>query len=175
MKRKCVFLDRDGVLNADDHYYTYRLEDVILLEGVAEALRLLKGAGYMLIVITNQAGIAKGQYSAAEVWAVHQLIQEAGGTLLDDLYFSPHHPDHSSRSLRRKPDSLMIERAMSKHGIDPNQSWMVGDKISDVQAGRKAGLKTILIGQKGEEGDHGDFQANTLLKAAGIILQQSLD
>lgn len=172
MKKKCVFLDRDGVLNADDQYYTYRLEDVVVLEGVAKALKKLKEAGYLLIVITNQAGIGKGQYGPAEVRAVHQKIQEETGHLLDDLYFSPHHPDYSSHSLRRKPDSLMIERAMAKYDIDPAQSWMIGDKISDVAAGRKVGAKTIFIGSKGAEGDFGDFQATNLLAAAEIILQQ---
>jgi D-glycero-D-manno-heptose 1,7-bisphosphate phosphatase len=172
MKNKCVFLDRDGVLNADDQYYTYRLEDVVVLDGVAEALKLLKEAGYRLIVITNQAGIGKGQYGPTEVRAVHEKIQEETGHLLDDLYFSPHHPDHSSRSLRRKPDSLMIEKAMSKHNIDPAQSWMIGDKVSDVAAGRKVGAKTIFIGKKGAEGDFGDFQVETLLEAARVILRQ---
>lgn len=171
MKNKCVFLDRDGVLNADDQYYTYRLEDVIVLDGVAEALKRLKEAGYLLIVITNQAGIGKGQYGPAEVRAVHEMIQQNTGNLLDDLYFSPHHPEHSSRSLRRKPDSLMIEKAMAKYNIDPLQSWMIGDKVSDVAAGQKAGTRTIFIGKKGAEGDFGDFQAENLLKAAGIILR----
>lgn len=171
MKNKCVFLDRDGVLNADDEYYTYRLEDVVVLEGVAEALQKLKEAGYLLIVITNQAGIGKGQYGPVEVRAVHEKIQEKTGYLLDDLYFSPHHPEHSSRSLRRKPDSLMIERAMAKYNIDPQQSWMIGDRGSDVAAGRKVGAKTIFIGNRRTEGDLGDFQVQNLLEAAEIILQ----
>jgi D-glycero-D-manno-heptose 1,7-bisphosphate phosphatase len=171
MKNKCVFLDRDGVLNADEQYYTYRLEDVVVLDGVAEALKKLKEAGFLLIVVTNQAGIAKRQYGPAEVRAVYEMIQEETGSLLDDLYFSPHHPEHSSRSLRRKPDSLMMERAMAKHTIDPSQSWMIGDKVSDMQAGHKAGLQTIFIGQKEAEGTYGDFQATNLLEATKIILQ----
>ena len=170
MKKKCVFLDRDGVLNTDEQYYTYRLEDVFLAEGVAEALRQLQEAGYLLIVITNQAGIAQKLYGPAEVRAVHDSIQELSGVTLDDLYFSPHHPEHSSRSLRRKPDSLMIEKAMAKHHIDPAQSWMIGDRLSDVQAGRKAGVKTIFIGKRETEGDLGDFQANDLLEATNVIL-----
>ncbi len=172
MKNKCVFLDRDGVLNTDEQYYTYRLEDVFLAEGVAEALRQLQEAGYLLIVITNQAGIAQKLYSPAEVRAVHDSIQELSGVTLDDLYFSPHHPEHSSRSLRRKPDSLMIEKAMAKHDIDPAQSWMIGDRLSDVQAGRKAGVRTIFIGEKAKEGDLGDYQTKDLRAAAGIILSQ---
>ena len=169
-KQKCVFLDRDGVLNSDEEYYTFRAEDVVLMEGVAEALRRLQEAGYLLIVVTNQAGIAQKMYGPAEVKEVHRLIQEMSGVTLDDLYFSPHHPQHSSRSLRRKPDSLMIEKAMAKHNIDPAQSWMIGDRLSDVQAGRKAGIKTIFIGNRETEGDLGDFQAKDLLGAANMIL-----
>ncbi|TDB60797.1 D-glycero-alpha-D-manno-heptose-1,7-bisphosphate 7-phosphatase [Arundinibacter roseus] len=169
MKNKCVFLDRDGVLNADEQYYTYRLEDVILLDGVPEALRLLKEAGYLLIVITNQAGIAKGDYEAADVRAVHQLMQELCGVTLDDLYFSPHHPDYSSQSLRRKPDSLMIEKAMAKHRIDPAQSWMIGDRMSDVEAGKKAGVRTVLIRKSEDVSSEPDFQAADLLTAAKLI------
>lgn len=170
MKKKCVFLDRDGVLNTDDEYYTFREEDVFLMEGVPEALKKLKEAGYLLIVVTNQAGIAQNMYGPAEVKEVHRLIQEMSGVTLDDLYFSPHHPQHSSRSLRRKPDSLMIEKAMAKHNIDPAQSWMIGDRLSDVQAGRKAGVKTIFIGTRETEGDLGDFQARDLRQAADMIL-----
>ena len=169
-KQKCVFLDRDGVLNTDDAYYTFRKKDIFLMEGVPEALKKLKEAGYLLIVITNQAGIAQNMYGPAEVKEVHRLIQEMSGVTLDDLYFSPHHPQYSSRSLRRKPDSLMIEKAMARHHIDPAQSWMIGDRLSDIQAGRKAGVKTIFIGARESEGDLGDFQAKDLRQAADMIL-----
>lgn len=169
-KKKCVFLDRDGVLNTDEHYYTFRTEDIFLMQGVGEALKKLKEAGYLLIVVTNQAGIAQNMYGPAEVKEVHRLIQEMSGVTLDDLYYSPHHPQYSSRSLRRKPDSLMLEKAMAKHNIDPAQSWMIGDRLSDVQAGRKAGVKTIFIGTREAEGDLGDFQAKDLRQAADMIL-----
>lgn len=170
MKKKCVFLDRDGVLNTDDEYYTFRAENIFLMEGVPEALKKLKEAGYLLIVVTNQAGIAQNMYGPTDVKEVHRLIQEMSGVTLDDLYFSPHHPEHSSRSLRRKPDSLMIEKAMAKHRIDPAQSWMIGDRLSDVQAGRKAGVRTIFIGTRETKGDLGDFQAKDLREATDMIL-----
>jgi D-glycero-D-manno-heptose 1,7-bisphosphate phosphatase len=170
-KNKCVFLDRDGVLNEDCPDYLYRLEELVIPEGVVEALQLLKKAGYLLIVITNQAGIAKGLYEAENVYAIHNAMQEASGNALDDLYFSPYHPGYSGNSLSRKPGSLLIEKAIAKYDIDPMQSWMVGDRDRDMEAGQRAGLKTIHIIPE-TENNAGDYQAANLLEAAKIILAQ---
>ncbi len=146
MTTKCVFLDRDGVLNEDPvNYYLHRPEDMKIPEGVIEGLRRIKEAGYLLIVITNQAGIAKGLYTRQDVRRVHDHFQSLCGHLLDDIYFCPHHPDYTTNSLLRKPDSLMIEKAMAKYGINPAISWMVGDSERDVQAGQKAGVNTIYL------------------------------
>jgi D-glycero-D-manno-heptose 1,7-bisphosphate phosphatase len=169
-KRKCVFLDRDGVLNEDRSDYLYRLEDLIIPDGVTEALQLLKNAGYLLIVITNQAGIAKGLYGPEAVYAIHEKMQEASGNALDDLYFSPYHPQYSGNSLSRKPGSLLLEKAMAKYDVDPDRSWMIGDRDRDMEAGQKAGLKTIhIIPETGTSA--GDFAAIDLLAAARIILE----
>lgn len=169
-KRKCVFLDRDGVLNEDRTDYLYRLEDLIIPDGVTEALRLLKNAGYLLIVITNQAGIAKGLYDPEAVYAIHKKMQEASGDALDDIYFSPYHPQYSGKSLSRKPGSLLLEKAIAKYDIDPDQSWMIGDRDRDMEAGQKVGLKTIHIIPETEI-SAGDFAAINLLAAARIILE----
>ncbi|WP_374756623.1 D-glycero-alpha-D-manno-heptose-1,7-bisphosphate 7-phosphatase [Dyadobacter bucti] len=169
-KRKCVFLDRDGVLNEDRSDYLYRLEDLVIPDGVTEALQLLKNAGYLLIVITNQAGIAKGLYDPEAVYAIHQKMQEASGNALDDIYFSPYHPQYSGNSLSRKPGSLLLEKAIAKYKIDPDQSWMIGDRDRDMEAGQKVGLKTIHIIPKTEI-SAGDFAAINLLAAAWIILE----
>ncbi|KAA6440930.1 HAD family hydrolase [Dyadobacter flavalbus] len=168
-KTKCVFLDRDGVLNVDRPNYVYNLDDLVIPEGVAEALQLLKKAGYLLIVITNQAGIAKGLYSADNVLEIHKQMQLASGGMLDDIYFSPFHQDYSGNSLSRKPDSLMLEKAMAKYNIDPDQSWMVGDHNRDMKAGRKAGVKTIHITSESKTSEE-DYTAADLLEAAHIIL-----
>ena len=168
-KRKCVFLDRDGVLNEDRTDYLYRLEDLVIPDGVTEALQLLKSAGYLLIVITNQAGIAKGLYGPEAVYAIHQKMQEASAGALDDLYFSPYHPQYSGNSLSRKPGSLLLEKAIAKYDIDPDQSWMIGDRDRDMEAGQKAGLKTIHIIPETET-SAGDFAAIDLLAAARIVL-----
>lgn len=169
---KCVFLDRDGVLNVELNDYLYKPEDLIVPDGVPEALRLLKNQGFLLIVITNQAGIARGLYGPGDVYAIHQEIQKACGDLLDDLYFSPHHPKYSSESLTRKPDSLLLEKAMAKYNIDPQVSWMVGDRERDIQAGLKAGVQTVHI-VNGNETPVGRFSAGNLLEAARIILNQA--
>ena len=170
LKTKCVFLDRDGVLNEDCTNYTYDLKELIILEGVPEALQMLKKAGYLLIVVTNQAGIAKGLYKAENVYAIHEAMQQASGNALDDIYFSPYHPEYSGASLSRKPGSLMLEKAMAKYDIDPEQSWMIGDRDRDVEAGKKAGVRTIQSVPE-KENSEGDYAAASLLEAAHIILQ----
>lgn len=168
-KAKCVFLDRDGVLNAELGDYIQKIEDLIIPEGVPEALKALKEAGYLLIVITNQAGIDKGLYGPDLVYAIHEQMQNASDGALDDLYFCPYHPDFSGKSLSRKPDSLLIEKAMAKYDVDPAQSWMIGDRARDMEAGKKMALKTIHILDE-HETSAGDFAAKNLFAAASIIL-----
>jgi D-glycero-D-manno-heptose 1,7-bisphosphate phosphatase len=168
MMNKCVFLDRDGVLNDDRADYVYRLEDCIVPEGVAEALQALKKAGYLLIVVTNQAGIAKGLYTSHEVRAIFEYLQSVSGNVLDDLFYCPHHPQYDSASLLRKPDSLMLEKAMAKYRIDPALSWMVGDAERDVLAGKKAGVRTIHI--TSHPSSLADQTAANLKEAAQFIL-----
>lgn len=169
-KTKCIFLDRDGVLNEDCPDYLYDLEKLVIPEGVVEALKALKDAGYLLVVITNQAGIAKGLYNADNVYAIHEAMQQASGNALDDLYFSPYHPNVSGVSLSRKPGSLMLEKAIAKYNIDVEQSWMIGDRDRDMEAGRNAGVRTIQIVPETEEST-GDFAAVSLFEAAKIILE----
>ncbi|KQS23909.1 HAD-IIIA family hydrolase [Dyadobacter sp. Leaf189] len=169
-KTKCVFLDRDGVLNEDCPDYMYNLDKLVIPEGVPEALNLLKNAGYLLIVVTNQAGIAKGLYGPEHVYAIHEAMQQASGNVLDDLYFSPYHPQYSGASLSRKPGSLMLEKAIGKYNIDPEQSWMIGDRDRDMQAGKNAGVRTIHIVPENERSE-GDYAAVNLLEAAKIILK----
>ena len=166
---KCIFLDRDGVLNVDRVDYVYRVEDFIIPEGTIEALQKLKAAGYLLIVITNQSGIAKGIYSREDVWKCHNYLQEQCGNLLDDIYFSPHHEKFTTNSLTRKPDSLMIEKAMTKYKIDPNTSWMIGDAHRDIHAGKKAGVRTIHITHKPHE-SHSAITTDNLLNASELVL-----
>jgi D-glycero-D-manno-heptose 1,7-bisphosphate phosphatase len=146
-KNKAIFLDRDGVLNQERGAYTFRQEDFIILPGVPEALKALKEAAYYLIVITNQGGISRGLYSAADVWECHHYLQEQCGHLIDALYFAPYHGSISA-SLAAKPDSLMLEKAISKYDIEVAASWMIGDSERDIEAAQKVGLHSAWLRAK---------------------------
>ena len=169
MKNKCIFLDRDGVLNVDRVDYVYRMEEFIIPPGVGEALRALKDAGYLLIVITNQSGIAKGIYKREDVYLIHNAIQEGTGVELDDIYFCPYHEKFDSHSLTRKPGSLMIEKAAAKYEVDMGASWMVGDHERDITAGTRAGIRTIRLAPSGTE-TKATHLVDDLLAASKIIL-----
>lgn len=168
---KCIFLDRDGVLNEDRTDYVYRVEDFIIPDGVPEALRLLKDAGYLLIVITNQAGIAKGLYTRDDVMACYSYLQEQCGHVIDDIYYCPHHPDFDTQSLTRKPGSLLLEKAMAKYNIRPDESWMIGDALRDMQAGRRVGVRTVRITHEPQLTAECDGCVPNLLEASRFVLQ----
>ena len=140
----CIFLDRDGVINRDRVNYAYRLSDFEILPRVPEALRRLKAAGYRLVIVTNQSGIAKGIYTREQMQTCHNFMNMVTGHLVDEIYYAPHHPS-VSESLTRKPDSLMFERAVAKFDIAPTRSWMIGDKERDLVPAQKLGIPGILV------------------------------
>jgi len=146
-KNKALFLDRDGVINRERGEYTFKVEDFEILPDVIKSLQLAQEKGYKLIVITNQGGIAKGIYTHEDVAKAHQYLSEElakSNVILTDIFYSPHHQDYS-KSLDRKPDSLMLEKAIAIYNIDPNQSIMVGDSERDIIASEKVGVKGIKI------------------------------
>lgn len=152
MGRAAIFLDRDGVINHDPGDYTKSLAEFTLLPTFLEALTSLKESGFEFVVITNQGGIAKGLYDHKDVMEIHDHLQAkctANGTPLLDIFYSPHHPDHGN-SLSRKPGSLMIERALAKHRLDPEKCWMIGDKSRDIDAGKGAGVRGFQIPVNGD-------------------------
>ena len=156
--RSVVFLDRDGVLNHDPGDYTRSLEEFTLLPTVMAALKRLAERGFEFVVITNQGGIAKGEYTHADVAQIHTYVRNRcveNHTPLLDIYYSPHH-SIISNSLSRKPGSLMIERACARYGIDPATSWMVGDKERDLECGAGAGVQGILIPVNADLADYVD-------------------
>lgn len=144
---KVVFLDRDGVINREMGDYVYQWTDFHFTSGIFPALRLLQAYDYQFIVITNQGGIAKGLYTAQDVDRLHQQMLarlKEEGIRITAVYYCPHH-DTISPCLCRKPQGLMLEKAIAKYGIIPSESFMIGDKESDVAAAESVGVKGILI------------------------------
>jgi histidinol-phosphate phosphatase family protein len=145
MSCRAVFLDKDGTL-IEDVPYNVDPERVRLMPRAAEGLRALQAAGYQLFVISNQSGVARGYFQEAALAAVEErlrhLLAEAGVSLAG-FYYCPHHPDGAC--LCRKPEPGLIVRASREHGILLAESWFVGDILDDVEAGRRAGCRTVLL------------------------------
>jgi D-glycero-D-manno-heptose 1,7-bisphosphate phosphatase len=180
MPRRAVFLDRDGTLNVEKHYL-FRVEDWEWIPDSIEALRLLTELGYELVVVTNQAGIARGYYTAADVDHLHRFVADdlaSHGLAVAGFYHCPHHPDFGDvhQCDCRKPRAGMLRAAAADLNIDLSRSWMVGDKFIDVEAGRKAGTHSILVRTgygRGEEGRVGDtVVVDDVLAAARYIRDQ---
>ena len=153
---KAVFLDRDGVLNKELGDYVCRFEDFKVLEHNFTALKELQDRGYLLIVITNQGGLAKGWYSANVLDQMHTQLKTtyaAQGVLISEVYYCNHHPEYNGKCLCRKPGSLMLEKALARFGIDASQSYFIGDRERDVIAGQAAGVTGILIDSDQPIGD----------------------
>jgi D-glycero-D-manno-heptose 1,7-bisphosphate phosphatase len=145
--RKTLFLDRDGVINHDPGDYTMSVEEFVILPTTIQALKSAADQGYQIIVITNQGGIAKGLYGHEEVHRMHDVLQAAcreAGCEIAHFYYSPHHPDYS-KSLTRKPSSLLMERAIARYQVDTERSLMIGDKLRDIQCAAAVGVKGIQI------------------------------
>ncbi len=168
MANAAVFLDRDGTLIEDPGYLNHP-DQVKLLEGVAEALKELRMLGYKTVVVSNQSAVARGIVSEEMLERIHDRLRELlglKGASLDGVYYCPYHPDgvipkYSKHSDWRKPEPGMLLAAAEEMDIALTQSWMVGDKPSDVEAGRAAGCHTILIRSgpashdaKAEQPDH---------------------
>jgi D-glycero-D-manno-heptose 1,7-bisphosphate phosphatase len=163
--RSAVFFDRDGVLNSDIGY-AWRPSDLKLMPGVARALSLLRDAGWLSIVVTNQSGIGRGLYTEADMHAFHRALQDeitaeqstknahSAPAVIDAFYFCPFvpnaavaqydHPDHADR----KPNPGMILRAVRDWNIDTERSFLVGDRDTDVLAAQRAGVTGFLLGEE---------------------------
>lgn len=146
-KNKAVFLDRDGVLNREMGDYVCRLEDFHILDNF-EALKTLQNKGYLLIVATNQGGLAKGWYTEDELAKMHSHLKETylnHGVTFTDIFYCPHHPDFTGSCDCRKPKPGLLLRGIEKYNLDPSKSYFIGDRERDVEAGTAAGVKGILI------------------------------
>lgn len=145
--RKVIFLDRDGVINKERGDYTFKIIDFEINEGVFDFLKTAQEKGFEFIVITNQGGISKGIYNKNDVYLVHahMLTQfnNVGLTILE-VYFCPHHSD-VEKCICRKPDSLMLEKAIARFNIDKAMSFMIGDSQRDIDAATKVGIRSFII------------------------------
>lgn len=151
-KRRAVFLDRDGTLN-EEKDYLHRIEDFAFIPGAPEAILALKSAGFLVIVVTNQSGVARGYYSESDVERLHRHIQAelaVYGTAVDAFYFCPHHPAAEVGAYRvscncRKGEPGMLLQAAAELNIDLGSSFMIGDKLADIEAGERAGCRSLLV------------------------------
>ena len=168
--RRAVFLDRDGTLMEEVHYCKDPAR-VRVLPGVPEALQLLKRAGFLTVIITNQSGIGRGLMTEAQYLAVHEeLMRQLGPGLIDATYFCPDPPE--AHSPRRKPEPGMVFEAAADFAIDLHKSFFVGDTAADIECGRRAGTATFLVltGYGASQTALPDFTAEDLASAATLIL-----
>lgn len=143
---KALFLDRDGTINEEKNY-VYKIDDFIFREGIFDLVKRYYDSGYAIFVVTNQSGIARGFYTEADFEKVTQWMSlefRKKGIEIKRVYHCPHHPEITGECLCRKPNPGMIKQALDEYGINPAQSVLIGDKDSDVIAGQKAGIGTIV-------------------------------
>jgi D-glycero-D-manno-heptose 1,7-bisphosphate phosphatase len=151
-RRPAVFLDRDGTISEEVDYLTHE-DQLRLIDGVAEAIKSLKDAGFKVVVITNQAGIARGYLSEQALDRIHEALKETlaiHNARLDAIYYCPHHPTEGLARYQvacecRKPGPGMLKRAAGELKLDLSRSFVVGDKLSDLEAGYAVGCRGILV------------------------------
>lgn len=187
MKYQAVFLDRDGTVNEEINYLN-KVEQLKLIDGAAEGIRVLREAGYKVVIVTNQAAIARGYLAEQDLPLIHAALEKMlaeQGAAVDAIYYCPHHPTAGVGAYKiececRKPKPGMLLRAAADLDLDLANSFVIGDKLSDLGAGEAVGCRTILVrsgyGRKVEEGlaenSRPDFIADDLAGAAKWILNQ---
>lgn len=186
MKRKCVFLDRDGTINVYKKLL-HNIEDMKLIYNSAEAIKLINDSGYVCIVVSNQPVVAKNLCSIDDVVKINEKMKKLlaeKNAYLDDIFICPHHPDkgypeenaeYKIKCDCRKPNIGMIEKAVKIYDIDLSESYIIGDSSIDIMTGKNAGLKTILVktGLAGLDNEYNikpDIIAEDLLSAVSKIM-----
>lgn len=177
---KAIFLDRDGTLNVD-HGYVHQIDDFQFIEGSIEALQELKNMGYLLVLVTNQSGIARGYFSEDQFLSLTEWMDWSladRGVDLDGIYYCPHHPEGKGEFKQdcdcRKPKAGMLLQAIKELNIDPERSFMVGDKIEDLQAGFAAKVRSKVLVKTGktitQEGEElADFVLESIAELPRIV------
>ncbi len=175
---KAVFLDRDGTISEEVNYCR-RAEDLHLIPLVTEAVNLLNRSGFKVIVVTNQSGIAREYFTLETLEQIHQKMQDElaiGNAKVNAIYHCPHHPDDGCEC--RKPATGLLRKASHDFNVNLEASYMVGDRQTDVETGKAAGCKTVLVatGPDWENGvsSHPDYIADNLMSAARWIVSDSI-
>lgn len=187
-KRKAIFLDRDGVINEEVNY-AHRRDQLTLIPRAADAIRLLNDNGFLVVVVSNQAGIGRGLYEECDMHAFNSAMEEElkkeSGARIDAIYWCAHHPEAVKETHRiacncRKPNPGMILQASEELSIDLTQSFMVGDKWSDIDAGIAVGCKTVIVHtghgtqELAEKKEHkANYESIDLYDAAKVILDEN--
>lgn len=160
---KTIFIDRDGVINKDIGYL-YKIKDFEFIEGVFKSFKYLQSKGYSLIIVTNQSGIGRKYYTAHDFIIINKWMlrkfKEQNITILDVLY-CPHKPEDNCNC--RKPKTGMLDKADDKYQIDKKNSWMIGDKESDIKAALNFGIKNTILVESGHEIDKKNSTAKFIL------------
>lgn len=149
---KALFLDRDGVINQDKGY-VYKKEDIEFIDGIFELCQQAQQLGFLIIIVTNQSGIARGLYDEEHFFHLTQWMKQQflkNNVNITDVFYCPHHPDYGDDRYRkvcscRKPAPGMLNKAIAMYGIDVSKSVLIGDKWSDLQAGEKAKLRQLVL------------------------------
>ncbi|MBP0021217.1 MAG: HAD family hydrolase [Cyanobacteria bacterium SBLK] len=174
--RSCVMLDRDGTIIVERHYLSHP-DQVELLPGAGESLKILQDSGMKIVILTNQSGIARGFFDLQQLERIHQRLKELllpFSVQLDGIFFCPHLP--TDKCSCRKPKTGLVEQAIEQVGFNPNISFMIGDKWCDIEMGRRVGAKTFLVltGHGKEELKSGkikaDYVVDNLTEASNIII-----
>lgn len=178
--RPALFLDRDGVINVDTGY-VHRADEFQFIDGIFDLCRQARNEGYLIVVVTNQAGIARGYYTEADFHALTDWMRgqfNAEGIVLADVFYAPFHPEHGIGPYRqdsgdRKPGPGMILKAAKMHGLDLAQSLIVGDQPTDMQAGLAAGVPVRVLVREMAAGGQPFHEAATHYFSSVRALQQA--
>lgn len=173
---KAIFLDRDGTINEDRHYVHLK-SDFAFLPQAPEAIKLLRSKGYLVIVVSNQSGVARGLFSIDDVESLNGFMRselQRHGAEIDGIYYCPHLPDgtvseYAQQCRCRKPGALLFERAISEYRINAEHSYAVGDKLRDLEPGKKLGMNTALISKEARTSNIVDAVYESLFGFASAI------
>ncbi len=180
--KKAVFLDRDGTINADEHGYINKPDDLHLYPFVAEAISKLNKMGYLVFVVTNQAGVAYGYFKIEDVEKINaKLVNDLakGDAKVDEIFYSPFHKSGIVEPFNiyhedRKPGIGMFQKAKDKYDFSTKESFMIGDKFSDIGFGKNAGLRTIFVRSGGGENEFLQNRNETEFKPDFVVKDLSV-